>query len=205
MRPAAQLLSYLLHPVLMPVLTVALAMYVDPPLVYFVPPQARWVMLAMLAVMTIAFPVTSTLLLIRAGLVQDLQMPTRQERLAPYFLTLLHFCLAYYLFRQSPAHPALHAILFGTILATALTLVITFFWKISAHMVGIGGLVGSLTALSALHGLAVSPLISGTIILGGLLGTARLLTSDHTQGQIIAGALLGWACVHGAALLGWAF
>ncbi len=203
MRPAARFLSVLLHPVFMPLFTVALAMRVDPSLVFLVPPTSRWIMLAMLAVMTIAFPVASTFLLIRAGVVRDWNMRSRVERIAPYTITLIHFGLAYYLFRQSPVHPVLTSILFGTLVATALTLLITLFWKISAHMVGIGGLVGSLTVLSTLHGLALLPLIALIIIIGGLLGTARLLSSDHTQGQIIIGALLGWGCVHGTGSLGW--
>lgn len=203
LRPAARFLSVLLHPVLMPLLTVAMAMYVDPPLVYFIPPASRWTMLAMLGVMTIVFPVASTFLLMRAGVVQSVQMPSRQERIAPYLMTLIHFGLAYYLFRQAPVHPALLSILFGTLVATALTLVITFFWKISAHMVGIGGLAGALTALSILHGTPQLPFIAAVIVTGGSLGTARLLVSDHTQGQVVGGALLGWACVHATTLLGW--
>lgn len=203
MRSAARFLSVLLHPVFMPLFTMALAMRVDPSLAFLVPPGSQRVMLAMLAVMTIAFPVTSTFLLIRAGVVRDWHMHSRQERIAPYIMTLIHFALAYYLFRQSPVHPLLISILFGTLIATAFTLVATFVWKISAHMVGVGGLVGSLTALSTLQGIPLLPLIAPIILIGGLLGTARLLTSDHTQGQIIIGALLGWVCVHGTALLGW--
>lgn len=203
MRSVAKLLSVLLHPVLMPLLTIALAMQVDPPLVYFVPPASRWIMLAMLAVMTVVLPVTSAFLLVRAGVVDDIWMNSRQERIAPYVLTLIHFGLAYYLFRQAPIHPALRCIFFGIVLATALALVVTFFWKISSHMVGIGGLAGSLTALSTLHGIPMLPLIVGVIVIGGILGTARLLASDHSQAQVICGSLLGWSCVHGVTLLGW--
>ena len=203
MLPIAKILSWVLHPILMPVIAVALAMYVDPPLVYFVPPPARSIMLAMLAVMTIAFPLTSTLLLIKAGVVRDVHMHIRQERIAPYLLTLIHFGLAYYLFRQAPVHPALLAVLFGSILATALTFVITFFWKISAHMVGAGGVIGMLSGISFIHHIPLLDLTAVAIVLAGALGTARLLTSDHTQGQVILGALVGWACVHTTTLFHW--
>jgi hypothetical protein len=36
----------------------------------------------MLGIMTVAFPITSALLLMRAGVLSSLEMPTRQERIA---------------------------------------------------------------------------------------------------------------------------
>ncbi|MBL7953255.1 MAG: hypothetical protein JNM62_16225 [Flavobacteriales bacterium] len=203
MQQLARLLSVLFHPVFMPLFTLALAGTVSPALVYFVPPGSRLIMLGMVAIMTIAFPLTSALLLLRASVVTRLDMPTRQERIVPYAMTLIHFCLAYYLLRRSPVHPALLAVNYGILLATGFTFVITFFWKISAHMVGIGGLIGMLTALSAVQQAPLFPLIAAAIIVAGLLGSARALISDHSHAQLITGALLGWVCVHASVMLGW--
>ncbi len=43
--------------------------WIDPHVAYFLPPNARWLMFGMLALMTIAFPLTSALLLLRAGVI----------------------------------------------------------------------------------------------------------------------------------------
>ena len=197
MQQISRVLSVLLHPLLMPLITVWAVLAVDPNLGYFLP-NSRWIMYSMLAVMTVAFPITSSMLLLRAGVLSSLEMPTRQERIAPYVMTLMYFGMAYYLLRRTPLHPAVNAIFFGILIAMAATLIITIWWKISAHMVGIGGLLGALIGLSMIHGLFLLPMIALVVMVAGVLGTARLYTSDHTQGQIIAGAGIGWCCTQGA-------
>lgn len=199
----ARFLSVLLHPLVMPTCTVWLALTVDPHLGYFLAPTSRWMLLGMLALMTIVFPITSALLLQRSGLITSLEMPTRQERIAPFVMTLVYYGMAYYLLRQTPLHPAVHAAFVGALAALLATLLITLRWKISAHMVGVGGLIGAITGIAMIHALPLIPVIAALTLLGGLLGTARLLSSDHTQGQVVSGAVLGWCCTYVAVVLGW--
>jgi hypothetical protein len=160
-------------------------------------------MVGMLALMTVAFPITSALLLMRSGLVDSLEMHTRQERIAPYVMTLVYYGMTYYLLRRTPLHPAVLAMFIGAMLALGLTTVITLRWKISAHMVGFGGAVGTVIAIATIHAIPALPLVAGLILLSGLLGSARLLISDHTQGQVLAGALLGALCTYFPVVLGW--
>ena len=205
MKQAAHALSVLLHPLFMPLISLWLVMRVDPHLAFFLPEQARWMVLLMVAVMTVAFPLTSTLLLMRAGIVGDLRMPGRRERLAPFVMTLIYQAMAYYLLRQSPLHPAVLALFTGAMVALALTTLITPYWKISVHMVGGGGLVGALWGLSHLHGLDLLPVLALAVALAGALGTARLLSSDHDQLQVHAGFALGFVCTYGCVSFGLAF
>ena len=44
-------------------------------------------------------------------------MPTRQERIAPFVMTLVYYGMAYYLLRQTPLHPAMHATFVGALAA----------------------------------------------------------------------------------------
>lgn len=203
MKPLAHFLSVALHPLFMPLLTVWLALELDPHLGYFLQPPGRWLMFGMLALMTIAFPITSALMLKRAGLIGSLQMPDRLERIAPYAITLVYYGMAFYLLRKTPLHPLVNALFLGVLLALLLTMVITTLWKISAHMVGVGGLVGALFGITVVHGLDLFAVLIAVIAMGGLLGTARLAVSDHTQGQVMAGALLGSCCTFVSMVSGW--
>jgi hypothetical protein len=83
-----------------------------------------------------------------------------------------------------------------------LTLVITLRWKISAHMVGIGGLLGALLGVMVVHGAHAPVVLALAFVAAGALGTARLLVSDHTPAQVYVGTLLGTACMLGCILLG---
>ncbi|MDQ3100839.1 MAG: hypothetical protein M3R08_05595 [Bacteroidota bacterium] len=196
MLTAARWISILLHPVFMPLYTIALVMWMDPDLVYFLPDQARYIMLTMIFVMTVAFPLTSTLLLLRAHLLTSLEMRTSQERIAPFGMTLLYYCMTYYLLRQSPLHPVVLSIFAGVIVAMLLTLLITLRWKISAHMVGVGGMLGAITAVTVVHSLAVFPIIALVIVIAGLLGTARSIAGTHMPAQIYSGVALGFAAIY---------
>lgn len=194
MRFLANALSILLHPLLMPVFTLAAAFSLDLRIGYFIDDRNRWIILGMMAIMTVIFPVLSITLLWRSGAVSEPTLPKREERTAPYVLTLFYQAMAYYLMRQNDHDPATFALLFGGMAALFTTLLINLQWKISAHMVGIGGLLGTLTGLLLLHG-TIAPLqLAPFILVAGVLGTSRLLVSDHTPAQIHVGGAVGFLC-----------
>jgi hypothetical protein len=199
MRPLAHALSILLHPLLMPVFTLAAAFFMDLRIGYFIDDRSRLVILGMVAIMTVVFPLLSITLLWRSGALSDPTMPRREERTAPYVMTLFYQAMAYYLMRQNDHDPATFALLTGGMLALLTTLLINLQWKISAHMVGIGGLLGALGGLLLLHGTIAPVQLVPFILLAGALGTARLLVSDHTSAQIHVGGAVGFlstfACV----------
>jgi len=69
---------------------------------------------------------------------------------------------------------------------------ITYFWKISAHALGVGGVCGFLIELNTqvfnqgmLIALLSALLISGTVM------TARLILKAHTQAQVYTGFSVG--------------
>ena len=196
----ARALSYALHPLLMPVLTLWLALELDPHLGYFLDPQQRWTLLAMVALMTIAFPVASSLLLLRAGAIRSLEMHERRERILPFTITLLYYGMTWYLLART-GMPNLPVLVIGATVALAAATLITLRWKISAHMIGIGGCLGALAALQAIHHLDLFLPLAILVTLCGVVGTARMLTSDHTQAQVYMGALVGFGCVFATVVL----
>lgn len=202
MRGAARTLSFLLHPVLMPPLTLALAFRLDPHISFFLPPPVRWYTLGMVAVMATLFPLAATLLLWRGGAVSDLTMPLRRERILPLLMALLHQCMALYLLYRGPNHPATLALFTGVVLATLASLLATLRWRISLHMVGIGGLLGALSGLQALHGTFLPLELAAVILLTGAMGSARMLTGGHSAAQVAAGTATGFLCTFGCITLG---
>lgn len=191
MQRLAQALSILLHPLFMPVFTVALALWLDPHLGYFLDRRACLIVLAMVGLMTVAFPLFSILLLIRSGLLSGLQMPTRKERIAPYCMNLIYYVMAWFLLARTPLHPMVPAFMAGAAVALLLTTLITLRWKISAHMVGMGGSCGALLTLGFVHQVPVLVPLAIAVAVAGALGTARLLTSDHTPAQVCTGFFVG--------------
>ncbi len=190
MRKAAHVLSLLLHPVWMPTLALLIAFHADLHLTFAFTERSQWMIIGMVFVMTALFPVSSMLMLWRSGAISALSMPVREERTLPLLLTLIYFCMAYYLLRKTPNHPATLALFTSIIMSIAAALLINLRWKISLHMVGVGGLVGMSLGLWLLHG-AQTGYLPWLFLLAGALGTARLLVTDHAPAQIYAGAAVG--------------
>ncbi|MCC7502225.1 MAG: hypothetical protein IT229_06830 [Flavobacteriales bacterium] len=192
MRFLAHALSILLHPLLMPVITLGVAFRLDPHLSYFIEPRSQLIILLMVGVMTVVFPLMSIALLWRSELVSGPTLPLREERTAPYVMTLFYHAMAYYLLRRNELDPVTFSLMIGGMVALLATLLINLQWKISAHMVGIGGLLGALTSLLLQHGTIVPLELAPFILVAGALGTARLLVSDHTPAQIYVGGAVGF-------------
>ncbi|MFI5150458.1 MAG: phosphatase PAP2 family protein [Bacteroidia bacterium] len=143
-------------------------------------------------------PALSAWILLRSGILKNLQMDDRRERLLPYLTTALYYLMAYYMFRSFPLPLVLlkifrHFILAGCI-GILLTTVINFFWKISAHTVAAGGWCGALTGLCLLMYDPPLPALFAVIGIAGVTGYARLKLEAHTPAQVYAGYLLGFAC-----------
>lgn len=201
MRSLAHFLSIVLHPLFMPAYTLAFALWADGYL--YLEPRGRMIVLGMVTLMTVLFPITSTLLLIRSGFVSSLRMPDRRERIAPYCMTLLYYGLTWFLLARTPLHPTILALIIGAAAALLITTLITLRWKISAHMVGIGGAVGAVFALGQLHQLPALVPLATVLLFAGALGTARLLTSDHTPAQVYCGFIVGALSVATTVLVQW--
>ncbi|MEX1131847.1 MAG: hypothetical protein WEC15_01355 [Flavobacteriales bacterium] len=205
LKQAAHTISILLHPLFMPVLALWTAMQLDPHLSYFLPAQAQWFTLGMVTMMGVVFPLSCMLLLRRAGLITSLEMPHRQERIAPFVMTLIYYGMTYYLLRQTRLDGTVLSLFSGAMLALLFTTFITMRWKISVHLVGIGGLAGTIAGIAELHSMPMLFWLACSILLAGLLGTARLLTGSHVPAQVYAGGVLGFACTYACIALGLSF
>ncbi len=85
-----------------------------------------------------------------------------------------------------------------------LVTLVTLFWKISAHAVGTGGLLGFLFGI--VYSFAAMELLYPTlacVLATGLLLSARLYLNAHTPAEVGAGFLLGLAVCF-TAVVGWA-
>lgn len=195
MRWFARILSIVLHPVFMPLYTLAVLIYLDPRMAWFLHDELRITTLGMIALLTVVFPLVSALLLVHAGLVSNLTMPEGRERIGPYMFTLFYHGMAWYLLDRLPLHPAIGRFLIGAAIALLIALLITVRWKISLHMVGIGGVAGTFFALGYLSIPVFFPLVVVVLVLAGALGTARLVDGAHDRGQVYAGFMLGMSAL----------
>lgn len=200
LKKIAATLSLLLHPILMPTLGL-LIVFSTQSHFSFIPFEYRRLMLIIVLISTCILPLSLIPLLLQTGLIKSIQMESYKERLVPLLATAIFFILGYYFLKK--IHPPAFISLFflGTLIAVLLSLFITYFWKISIHMVGIGGLLGALLALFVKYGIATYIWMLLVLVAAGLLGSSRLILGSHNPKQVYAGFLLGLIVVSSVLLM----
>ncbi len=126
----------------------------------------------------------------------DINMPGKRDRLIPLISASVFYYLGFILLRKVQAVPEFKLFMLASVLVIVLLLIVSLKWKISNHMAAIGGLSGTLFALSFRNG--VNPVYSVLIVvlLTGLIGTARLILGKHDLKQLIAGYGLGFIVLY---------
>ena len=194
-RTLAQLLSVVFHPLLMPTLLFAVLLFLVPDTALAMPREGRKLLLGLIFVTTYLIPGASTYLLYRSGAIGSITLENRAERKLPLLFTTFFYALTAWLFYRELRFDDLpFQVMLLMSVALLLTFLISFYWKISAHSVGIGGVIGMLMVLNTqFEGNVLLYPIVGLIVVGGFVISARLALQAHTLAETAAGFLMGFA------------
>ena len=137
-------------------------------------------------VMTTILPLVYMIHQLRRGVFSDFHITRREERLKPSLLLMVFLVAtvptaALWLF-DGPL--ALRAVFTAGLVMVFVTVAITFFWKISQHVMGISSMAAMLTML-------LGPFAAPSFLLVPIVAWARITVGAHTKAQTIFGALLG--------------
>ncbi len=141
---------------------------------------------------TFLLPVLFSTILWKNGNITSLEMPKRDERHAPFALTLVCYFAVLYLLWKLPVPRLIAFITLGGILAILWSFLINLRWKISIHMTGIGGLFGLIYGLSYSMNMPMIYLLMIIAVIAGVLGMSRMLLKAHTPAQVYVGFLSGF-------------
>lgn len=188
----AKVFSIVFHPILLPTIGMII-LFNSGSVLEFIPYQAKKVILLIVFFSTAVLPLTFVPFFIFQKVVKSVQMDDTKERLIPFAVTSILYAFSYYLLiRLGAPNTITKFILIGAITVFAL-FILSFFWKVSAHMAGLGGLFGALIAVSFNLNVNLEYFIIPVAIVSGLLGFSRLLLNKHKPYQIYSGWLLGMA------------
>lgn len=188
----SQACSIVLYPMLMPLYGMLLFFTSTQTLLPLLPTAYIVIGIAGTMVLTLVIPVILLLYMWRKGYIDSLHMHDSKQRTTPYIYTLICYCFwAYFLHAtlQLPIFMLLVAI--GAIVALLIVTIINHWWKISAHLTGIGGLLGGICSFALNYSILPIYLIIIVLLLSLLLMYARLYLNAHTPLQVVCGFLLG--------------
>ena len=188
----AQLISFLVHPALMPLVVYGLVLFAtDVPMGYST--NTRLTILGVVFLFTFITPGFTLMVFKQAGVISSYYLPDRRERPFPFLVSTLHYTLlALFFHLKGVEPPALMAIILGISLALFVLTLVSLRFQMSAHGLGIGGAVGSLVGLHLAYGLPELLLpIALLVLLSGLTLSARLYLQAHTPAEAYSGLLTG--------------
>ena len=126
----------------------------------------------------------------------DISMENSRDRIIPLMSSSVFYYLGYVLLGRMKAFPVFKLFLVASVLVIIVMLIISFKWKISNHMAAVGGMTGTIFALSFRSGVNPIFTILTVIIISGLVGTARLVLKKHDLKQLTAGYILGFSVLY---------
>ena len=192
-RKLALLISVVFQPLLMPSLVFGLLFFGVPQATSL--PEAFKVRIFYLIVCaTLLIPVVLMLGLRWSGYVKSLHFEEKSDRRVPFILVTLFYVLTtYFLKEKTELDPILWQGMGVITAAVALLTVVTYFWKMSAHLTGIGGVL-AVTGILGLYfpSVKVAYLLVATLVLGGLVASSRLYLDAHRPAEVYVGLLVGF-------------
>lgn len=158
---------------------------------FLTPIQVKWRIAVLVFMMSFLLPVLNIYVLYKLKRIPSFLLSERSERGFPYLITsLFYFGLVYLLFGVNIWN-TLKLFLFGAGIAILLTALVNNWYKISAHMVGLGGMLGVLISVSYLLKLDLTLLYISVVLIAGAVASARMYLGEHKPGELLLGFVLG--------------
>lgn len=193
-RRTSYIISYLFHPLLMPLIGFVIISFSGKYLVILDYRLQRFISMVFFG-LTFMLPAAFIPLYYFTRLIRSLKMPDRRDRIIPFYITLIFYLIAYLLIQKTKVSWIYQDFMLASCITLFLVLVISFFWKISAHLAGLGGIVALVICLSIVLKTDLLLYLITSILITGLTAYARLRINAHGQLQVYSGFLLGFGCV----------
>ena len=132
-----------------------------------------------------------------------LELSHREHRHMPYVVALLSYTACLVIMTRINAAMFFRGVVMAALVSQIICVIINVWWKVSTHMVGIGGLVGALNAFSILFFYNPVWPFCGLLLLSGVLGTSRIILRQHSLAQVLTGFGIGYVCAMVFILISW--
>lgn len=181
--------------------TLLLFYTVDAWFVYSLTNVAKVMIAGVIALNTLVIPLLFFVFMLKTGRISDVQVTRKNERHLPLLVTLVFYVTTYVVLSNLGLNRVLLTFLLVGVVALAVGFFVNLFWKISMHMIGIGGIFGAFYFLALQYNFNFNFNLMLMLLAAGLAGTARMKLNQHNALQIFSGAIVGFLC--GAALIGY--
>lgn len=184
-RKISNILSWVLHPFLLPLYLMALMLTMT--LFARYPASVKLYLSWVVVLYAVVIPVLSLAVLRSFGRLSDFRVDKRRERLLPLLIGTVCYVLCALTIAKIPSAVFLRKFMLAAACCEAMCLLVSLRWKISLHLTGMGATVALLVVMNVVGvGSMLIPL-AVAILLSGALASARLYLGCHNGMQVLAG------------------
>lgn len=190
-RNFARIISAVFSPLLIPTIAFAILYSLKAYFTLMLPFQSKMLILGIVSINTLIFPLLLIILLYKTGIITSYNLEKREERTYPLIAAAVLYYITYFLLNRLNIPSVYLLFMLGGALSAVTALIVTNYYKISVHMMAIGGLAGTLAGISIRLKLDIHWIIAVVIVFAGLTGTARLVLRVHQPHQVYTGFAAG--------------
>ena len=210
LKISAQILSIVLHPLLMLTYMLGLLLIVNPYLFGINSASEGKLLVIRVFATTFILPAFAIFLMHRLKLISSIEMTDKQERIGPFIVTGIFYLWVFRSVLNDTNMPTAFLIAsLGTTIGLFACFLINLFFKISLHATGAGGFVGMVLITMWLYSygafsmwlpfvgvctVSINFILMLSVFLAGAVGSARLVLGAHTSKELYAGFVLGLVC-----------
>jgi len=206
-RFIAKIISYIFHPVFVPVYLALFMLYLHPWLFVGVAPFDKTRVVIMTIVMYSFFPVVTVLLLKALKFIQSIELKTQKDRVIPLIASgIWYFWITYIWWNSSKTDNTLFipkaavGLALAIFLGSWLGLMANIIMKVSLHAISMGVMLAFIFLLAFSDPLNYGPYIGAALLIAGLVCSSRFIVSDHTAREVYGGLAVGIASMLAANL-----
>lgn len=179
-------LSWVLHPFVVPLYVIGFMLLTDgflSRLPASVKSYLAWVVMLYAAIV----PMLSIAFMRGLGLIKNLGLHSQRSRLLPLLVGVVSYLLCAFTLSDVAVATLVRKFVVAAACCEALALIVTPFWKISLHLICMGGVTAMFMLLSVAGAGQHFWALVVTILLSGALASARLHLGAHNPWQVAVG------------------
>jgi hypothetical protein len=191
-RAFALIISYVFHPLFVPVYTTLFVLFLHPLMFAGYTDQMKVRLLATIFVNLTMLPAVTVFLCWRLKFIDSLHMNTQKERVIPLAAAMIFYFWAWYVLKSNVNVPEMfREFLLGCFITIIAAWMMNIAFKVSLHGLAAGGMVGFMLILTFNSDGSSPQYFALSLILAGIICSARLLAGAHKPGDVYVGLFIG--------------
>ena len=187
----AQIISILFHPLFLTFYGLLIFFHSGLYISYLPQSMKKWIYI-IIAVNTAIVPLSLTPIYLYRKIIASVQMENSHERIIPLIINAFLFYLTYYLLSRYNAPDILRIYILAGAVCIFVAILMSWRWKVSLHMIGIGALTGAVLFVSIRYRVNLNLYLIMLILFSGIVGFSRLFLNAHNPFQVYLGYLVGF-------------